>query len=562
MLPELMRQRSHAGRYREISTVLIQHGLGGLLAPLGITIRRIGVPRGLEVAGESNATATRQQRAVHLRLAVEKLGPTFIKLGQILSTRSDIVPAEYISELVKLQDQIPASPFAGIKALVELELGAPISDRFAVFSEEPLAAASIGQVHEATLLDGRAVVVKVQRPGVVEMIDEDLAILSHLAVVAERRVAIARRLDLTGLIAEFAWTLRAELDYAREGRNAERFARIFELDPRVVIPDIHWTHSSSRVLTMERLRGIRIDDASAIVAAGLDPVDIAERAARIVLREVFQEGFFHADPHPGNFLVAGNGAIAAMDFGMVGTINDRLREQLLFLLFAVIERDTPRIVDDMILLGATSANIDRAVLERDVDHLIAQYYGRKLNEIQIGRVVSEIMALVQRNQLRLPAELALLAKTIVMSEAMGRQLDPGFQVVTVAEPFVRDAMKRYYRPEFWRSKLRMKPLEALLMTAALPGQAQRLLTRIERNQLTLHVHYDELGETIRALNAMVNRLALAVLAAAMGIGLVVLYGATGSPVRNWIAVVFALGFATTTAIAIALLIVIWRSDRG
>jgi ubiquinone biosynthesis protein len=556
-----MRQRRHAGRYREITTVLLEHGLGGLLEPLGLRLRRRGITIQSDSGVDDGAATGPSNRALHLRLALQELGPTFIKLGQILSTRSDIVPPDIIAELVKLQDRVPAAPFSQIEIEIERELGGAIDALFAEFSEIPIAAASIGQVHAARLRDGRDVVVKVQRPGVQTVIDEDLAILSDLARATSRRVAQARRLDLQGLISEFDWTLRGELDYLREGRNAERFGRMFADDKSVVIPEIHWAHCTSRVLTMERLRGCRIDDVRGIEAAGLRREDVAVMAANLLFKEVFQEGFFHADPHPGNFLVTTDGRIGAMDFGMVGALNERLREQLLFTLFAVTEQDTPRIVDDLVTLGAANASVDRPALERDVDHMLAQYYGRTLDQVQIGRVLNDVMALVRRHQIRLPSELALLSKTIMMSEAVGRQLDPAFQVTAVAEPFVRNAMRRYYRPEYWRSRLRMKPLEAMLLATSLPGQTQRLLTRIERNQLTFHMHYDELDETIQALNGMINRLALSVLVAAMGIGLAVLYQASDSPVRTWLAALFALGFIVIVFVAVALLIAIWRSNR-
>jgi len=562
MLPRLIRQRAYAGRYREITAVMVEHGLGGLLTPLGLRLRRRGVAIDPDShTGDPQEQTTASGRALHLRLALEQLGPTSIKLGQILSTRADIVPPEYVAELVQLQDRDPAAPFEEIRALIERELDGPLASRFEEFEPEPLAAASIGQVHAAKLNDGREVVVKAQRPEVQSLIEEDLAILADLAATVSRRVALARRLDLEGLVAEFAWTLRGELDFVREGRNAERFGRMFSSNTQVVIPSIHWSHTTGRVLTMERLYGCRINDVAGLDATGLSRGEVARRAAQILLKEVFEEGFFHADPHPGNFLVTASGQIAALDFGMVGALNERLREQLLFTLFAVTEQDTRRIVDDLVLLGVVNVNVDRPALERDVDHLLAQYYGRKLEDVQIGRVIGDVMALVRRHQIRLPSELALLCKTIVMSEAIGRQLDPSFQVTAVAEPFVRTAMRRYYRPEFWRSRLRLKPLEAMLFASSLPGQTQRILTRIERNQLTFHMHYDELEQTIRALNGMVNRLALSVLAAAMGIGLVVLYGASDSPVRSWLGVLFAMGFAVTTLIAAALLIAIWRSDR-
>ena len=271
MLPGLIRQRSHAARYRQITRVLLRHGLGGLFARFGLPLRgrpgRTSAADGTPDEDLVNA-ATVSARAVHLRLALEELGPAFVKLGQVFSTRADLIPPEYIAELVKLQDKVPPADFGAVQALIERELEAPLEQVFAAFDQTPLAAASIGQVHAATLANGEEVVVKVQRPGVHRIIEEDLAILTALVTAASRRVAIVRQLDGPGLVAEFAWTLRNELDYVREGRNAERFARIFAGDPAVRIPAIHWPLTTGCVLTMERLQGVRIDDARGLVGAG------------------------------------------------------------------------------------------------------------------------------------------------------------------------------------------------------------------------------------------------------------------------------------------------------
>jgi ubiquinone biosynthesis protein len=568
MLPTQVTRRRYAARYRRITTTLVAHGFGGLIAPLDFRVRtRLPFRRQTMVDVDDEtllALESRQVssvRAVHLRHALEELGPTFIKFGQILSTRSDLLPPEYIAELVKLQDNVPPAPFAAIAMVIEEELGKPLTEAFASVEPTPLAAASIGQVHAAKLPDGADVVIKVQRPGVERLIEEDLAILTDLAGLAERRLRWARRFDLTGLVSEFAWTLRGELDYIREGHNAERLALIFADDPAVRIPRVTWSHVTGRVLTLERLQGIRIDDVATMRAAGHDPAVIARRAAKLFLRQVFEEAFFHADPHPGNFIVLSNGAIGAMDFGMVGSLDERLREQLVLMLIAVVERDAIRITDDLVALGAAGPELARSALERDVGHLLAQYYGRTLADVPIARVIQDVMSLIRRHGLRLPAELALLAKTVVMQEALARRLDPTFDVQSVAEPYGQEAIRRLYSFGFWRRKLKLRPLEVMLLGTALPGHVQRLLTRLERNELMFRVHYEELPQLLSGLNGMVNRLALAILTASAGIGLAILYQATQPSFGSWKGGFFIVGFAGVTVIGFLLLIAIWRSGR-
>lgn len=569
MFLTLMTRRRYAARYRRITTTLVAHGFGGLIAPLQIRVSdRMAAmrhhpaesPADVELAAAPTHRGA-MTRATHLRLALEELGPTFIKLGQILSTRADLLPPEYIAELVKLQDRVPPAPFAEVAAVIAEDLGQPVSVAFAEFDPVPLAAASIGQVHAARLQDGTEVVVKVQRPGVDHLIAEDLAILTDLAGVAARRLRIARQHDFPGLVAEFAWTLRTELDFVREGHNAERFAQIFAGNANVRIPRVYWPQTSTRVLTLERLHGIRIDDLPRLAAAGHDRKLLARHAAGLFLREVFEVGFFHADPHPGNFLVLNGGAIGALDFGMVGTIDEHLRERLLLTLIAVVERDAARITDDVVALGAAGPMLNREVLERDIGHLLAQYYGRTLGDIPVAQVIQDGMATVQRHGLRLPAELALLAKSVIMNEALGRTLDPSFDVAAVAEPYVRQALRGLYSPTYWWDKLKLRPLEVMLLGAALPAHIQRLLTRLERNDLTFRIRYDELPQALSGLNSMVNRLALAILTAGGGVGLAILYTSTQPALASWLGAFFILGFAGTTLVGLLLLFAIWRSGR-
>ncbi|HEU4388911.1 MAG TPA: AarF/UbiB family protein, partial [Blastocatellia bacterium] len=345
MLPKLLGNGTHLKRSRELAEVFARHGLGYLASIVGLE-RFLSFPRGL--LGQAAESITRPE---HLRMALEEMGATFIKLGQILSTRPDLLPPEYQIELAKLQDS--AAPVSGREVMerIEEELGRPADRAFAEFDPLPLAAASIGQAHAARLHDGTEVVVKIRRPGVVEQVEEDLEILESLAAAAARRWEMADRYDVVGLAQEFAQTLRAELDYIREGRNAEQFATNFEGDRAVHIPRIFWETTTSRVLTIERIRGIKIGELQHITGRMIDRRRVAGQAARVILDMVFRDGFFHADPHPGNFFIEPDGRIGLIDFGMTGTVDESTQEHLADLLVAITAQDSERLVDVLLDLG-------------------------------------------------------------------------------------------------------------------------------------------------------------------------------------------------------------------
>lgn len=566
MIEALLFHHRHAARYRRIAHVMVAHGLGGLIAPFNLTTRARWLLRrpatSIEPGDELwTVTGSSARRAVHLRRALEELGPTFIKLGQVLSTRADLLPPVYIAELARLQDSVAPDPFDVIRPVVEQELGAPVEERFRAFAAEPMAAASIGQVHAATLLDGTPVVVKVQRPDVEAVIEEDLAILLDMAGMAERRFRLARQAEASAVVREFAWTIQAELDYVREGRNAERISAAFERDGMVRVPRVCWPHTTRKLLTLERLEGIRIDHVDALRAAGHDPVAIVHAGLVAFARQVLEVGVFHADPHPGNFLVLADGTLGLLDFGLVGSVDERLRERLMLLALACVERDAARIVDELAVMGAVPSMWDRQAVERDVAHMIARYVGLPMAAIRLQQVVADAMDMIRRHGLRLPAELALLTKTMLMAEALGRRLDPDLNVIVVVEPTIRSAMRTFYSPSFWWQKFRMRPLEVALLASALPGHLQRLLARLERNDMAFHVHYDELPETLHGLNSMVNRLALSVIAAAGGIGLSVMYFAVDPVWGSWQAWVLAGLFLVLGLLTANVLFRIWRSGR-
>jgi len=498
----------------------------------------------------------------HTRLAIEELGPTFIKLGQILSTRPDLIPPAYIRELSKLQDAVPPAPWETIKSRIETELGGPIEDIFASFEVEPVAAASLAQVHGAILPSGEEVIVKVQRPGIEDVIAVDLEILFDLARLIQERTPLGRLYDLPEIAEEFAYTLRAEMDYRREGRNADRFRANFADEPYLYIPKVYWNYTTERVLVLERIHGIKIDDIEALDAAGVDRHQVALNAARIIIKEVLEDGFFHADPHPGNFFVMEGAVIGAMDFGMVGYLNQHMREELVRLYIVTLSLDSERIVDQLIRMGALEHRVDRRGLRRDLDLLLLKYYGLPLKEIRAQEMMEEVIPLAFRHHLRLPSELWLLGKTLAMMEGVGLKLDPDFNIFEVSQPYVRRLIWQIASPWVWGKRLAQGASDWSELLASLPRQIPRLLEQVEQGELQLTMSLRESKGVLRKLDRIANRLAVSILAASLIIGLALMISAfrlgEQKGVGFWLVIA---GFIAASILGLWLLFSIWRSGR-
>jgi ubiquinone biosynthesis protein len=449
-----------------------------------------------------------------LRLALEELGPTFVKLGQILSTRADLLPASYRLELAKLQDAAPHLAPEIVREIVSVELDATLENAFASFDHEPIAAASIGQAHAAVLKDGTAVVVKVRRPGAAETIEQDLEILRSCAARAARRWDHGDAYDFPGLVDEFAHTLRAELDYLREGHNAERFAASFAEDSEVQVPRVFWEYTTSRVITLERISGLKITDLEALDAAGVDRRELAQRATRVTAKTVFEDGFFHADPHPGNFFIEPHGRIGIIDFGMVGTLSDRMRDQLAAVMVAVVRRDPERLGGALIGLGSSTHPVDRARLRGDLAGLLDQLDGRTVGDIEVGSIVGEILDIMRRHRLRIPRDLALLLKAFVMDEGLATQLDPDFRLAEALKPYVYRHLLSRLSLASLATRLKQFGIDAEELTLDLPSQIHRALDVLGTGGFDLHLRADELQPIADRAESLVNRIAMSVLAAA------------------------------------------------
>jgi ubiquinone biosynthesis protein len=536
---------SHLDRYRDIAETLARHGLGVLLGASGME-RWIPFHRAL--AGRMHRGQT-YSTAEHVRLALEELGPTFVKLGQLLSTRPDLLPPAYLLQLAHLQDALTPIPGQVIEELVEQELGHPPSEVFATFDPTPLASASIGQAHAATLQDGTEVVVKVRRPGAVVRIEEDLESLQNFAAQADRRWAEAADYDLPGLAEEFARTLRAELDYLAEGRNAERFADNFADNEGVHIPKVFWETTTSRVLTLERIRGLKVSDLVALDAGGIDRSALAARAAEVAAKMIFDDGFFHADPHPGNLFIEPDGRIGLIDFGMVGVVDAELRERLGVLLVALTRKDPHRIATALSRLAADSERVNLSALAKDMVPIIELYDGRPLREVPVGKLIREVLSVLRRRHLQLPREFSLLLKMIVMTEGMGVSLDPDFQLGEVIGPYARRLVVNRYSPTTVAHHLAEAGVDVLELATQLPRQLRRLQEMLDAGGPEVHLRAAELDPLVSRLEVMVQRIVVGILTAAFVRGVGELVSADPERRKRWQVPLLGAGVGTAGSMA-------------
>lgn len=499
---------SSIGRARQIAAVLAKHRLWHVIELLALE-QLVPLPHRGNLAKPASWITPLQLRAV-----LEELGPTFMKLGQMLSTRADLLPTEFQQELSALQDHAPEIPVEFVLATIEAELEEPVGKKFATFNRTPLATGSIGQAHLATLFDGTEVVVKVRRPGVVEQIDEDLKLMHRLAAIAGGHVSSAAGLDLVGVVREFDASLRAELDYLQEAHNAERFARNFKDSVHVHIPRVFWEATTPRVLTLERVRGSRITDSAALEALGIDRDVVAHEAMEIVLKMMLEDGFFHADLHPGNLFIESSSRIGLIDFGMVGTLDDESEAGLGQMLVAFAERDSDGMVDGLLALGMAGPTVDRVALSKDLGKRVSRYYG-ELGSTTLSGFLDDVFGVVRCHRLVMPTALSMLAKTIVTAEGMVAQLDPGFKVVEATRPYAERLMLKRNSPRVWAGRLERAVPDIMWLATESPRLIRRTLTSLENGQLVVAVEPRGLRAYADLLETAATRLVLGMLLSAL-----------------------------------------------
>ncbi len=496
-------------RVREILVLVLDYGFGYVVDQLDLD-RYLPLSRRRR-AHRAYAALPLPRR---LRLALAQLGPTFIKLGQMLSTRSDLLPSNVVAELRHLQDEAPAVPFEQIRGVIETDLGRPVEECFARLEAAPLASASLGQVHAGTLADGSEVTVKVLRPGAVRVVEEDLQILSDAAHLLHRQAPSVRRLNLPGLARQFASQIEDELNYTHEAHSMERLRRgLSSGEAGIRIPSVKWDLTTERVLTTERLRGTRVDQLDA--SAGIDRRAAAREFGRYMLQQIFVEGVFHGDPHQGNVLIGDDGTVILLDFGIVGYLDPRTRELLVEAVRGAYDEDTDGLVSTMCELGAVGADTDFASLRSDLARVVGRFAVLPGRRLSIGRLLGRALRALWLNNVRLPPELSLTAKALLMTEAVCSELDPEFDFRDLTEPVVEEARAKLLAPGAVAHRVVRAVESTGRHVARLPGRIDRVLSLIEHGGLRMRTEEPESEGRWSRLGRCLNRLGLSLLAAAL-----------------------------------------------
>lgn len=449
----------------------------------------------LSSPSEAQKRDRRSYRARNLRQALLALGPTFIKVGQFFSTRADLVPGEYLDELAKLQDQVPAFSIELAHSIIESEFGKPVSDLFAEFDSIPIASASLGQVHRAKLHSGEDVVVKVQRPSLDQLFEIDLGILGRVASFLQHKTPLGGdQRDFVSIYEECQRTLMLEVDYCNEGRNADTFRRKFRRDKLVRAPKILWRYCSPRILTMEYLPGIKISNFAALEAAGLDRSEIARRGAQCYLRQVLRDGFFHADPHPGNLAVTPDGVLIFYDFGMMGKLPDGTTEKLMLTFAGIVQQDAGLVVESMMALGALSDQSDLGPVRRSVQYMLSHYLSESLesqSEISMAKINDDLYELSQDQPFRFPASFTFVLRSLVALEALGKMLDPAFNLMSAAEPLADELMPKGHS---WQSQVVQRVSQVTQTSLELPQRLSAILDVVDGDDLVVRSQLDEMTQ--------------------------------------------------------------------
>ena len=544
-IPQLAR---NTNRVREIVTILGKYGLAGWISRLDLHFAR-GLIKSSDGQGLSGLT-----HETRIRLALIELGTTFIKFGQMLSTRPDLVGSKLANELTALQASVPADPPAVVRATIEGELGRPVDEVFSRFDDQALASASIGQVHRARLHTGTEVAVKVQHPGIEARIRVDLSILAVLADLAAQYLPETRQYQPKATVAEFQRMLLRELDFGREERNLQTFITNFIKDETVCFPTVYSEFSTGRVLTMEFLDGIPLSDARRLKEAGFVPEEVARHGAAVFMEMIFRDGFYHADPHPGNFVVLEDARIGMLDGGMVGRLDEKLREAIEEVLVSLVRGDAVALCDVIIRIGSVPPDLDQAGLGADLTDFVS-YYGRKpLDQIDLGAALGEVTDVVRRYHIVLPTPAALLIKVLIMLEGTSRLLNPQFSLIEVMRPFQKKLIWRRLSPERHLQRIRRVVQNWQHLGEVLPRSVIGILEQVNKGNFEVHLDHQRLEPSV-------NRLVFGMLTSALFLGSTLLWSYQAPPLIAGIPVLGVAGSLVSFGLGLRLLWAIRKSGH-
>ncbi|MGZ5060097.1 MAG: ABC1 kinase family protein [Methylobacter sp.] len=556
MLWEMLNAVRDMGRVQDIASVLIRYGFGSF-------VRSLGMARVLERAGrvlhwqhvEDYVKLDTPQRIRHV---LEELGPTFIKLGQILATRVDLFSPQYIAEFEKLQDQVPPMSLEELLPQLEEDLGGSLDDIFSEFETEPLAAASIAQVHKAVLKDGTPVILKIRRPGLRKLIEADLRLLNRIVDIAESESPEIRRFRPKDVLRQFNQSLRRELDLAAECRNAERVAVNLADDPNIKIPNVYWQWTGERLNVQEYIQGIQGGDLEAVEQAGLDRKLLAERGTGAVMKMIMEDGFFHADPHAGNVFYLEDNKLAFIDFGMIGRLTEDRREQVVSLLYGMTNH-LPMKVAEILEDWSDNVHTDEQVLIIDIEAFVDQYSSLALKDLSLTAMMTDLMAILRDHKLILPDDLALLIKAYITMDGLGRHLNPEFNTLVFAAPYLQKIMAERYRPEAmarrgWRNLIGVADL-----LSSLPRDLRKLLRASRKGAFQVDINVRRLGQYVNYIDIAISRLTMGIVTAALIIGSSIIMTVEGGPKLFGLPAFGFLGYSFATIGGIWLLFSIWKS---
>ncbi len=527
----------HLSRYRQILRVFFKYGFGYVVERIGIAHLIPEKLRKREFLGHPPLSAPQR-----VRMAMEELGPTFIKLGQMLSTRPDLIPMDYVVELSKLQDNVPPVGFDKVRQQLEKGLPGSVDEIFADFNDIPIASASISQVHKAVLRNGDVVAVKVQKPGIRKVIETDIDILYTLAKLIKKHFPDFTAFDPVGVVDEFAKSIRRELDFKREARSAQRFADMFKDDRRIYEPKIYVDLSSDIVLVMEFVHFIKVTDVESLRRHGIDTKEVARSGADIMFKQIFVFGFFHADPHPGNIGILPDGRIIFMDFGMMGRVGSELRDILGDLFVAAVTKDADGIINAYRSLGMIDESVDERGLKEEIEDFIEDYFHRPLKEINIGEVINESGIIALRYGMKIPAEFALLGKALFTIEDVARILDEDFDVFAVAQPYVKRILLNKYNPERLRREAERAFSDLLKLVYALPRKTNRILDKFEKGNIRILIENKDVEQMVKEVRSSSLRISLSLVFGSSLIAFSLLFGKLHIADWTLISVAGGLGF--------------------